>query len=347
MRVLLLDGGRHEKAESGYGQLAAGIKWEFERRGTGVELDVRRDADVGLYVSPPYSILERTFPFPVAIFTMHELDHLPEGKKDWPDRLNSLDLVITPTSWNRSVWKNLGVTTRIEVVPLGVDQSAFYPRWTSTCRFLTVHSGLGSGSCRENWRDTLEAYTSAFSAQDDVELVIKTWSWHEEPFRRALEEVRAASGDDADTGPRVTVIDERLGATALRDLYLSAWLFVKNANREGWSLPCTEAVACGLRVASTEIQPMLSHLPADTQWFTPGDVSELCYLLRQERRRHAVELKRAHRYTWRNTGAWVHRHLTELVARESAATLVEPREAVEPGPEALPAQPPRAAAQGR
>lgn len=319
MRVMLLDDKRHENAESGYGQLAAGIKSEFERRGTEIELDARREADVALYVCPPYSILDRTFSFPAAIFTMHEVDHLPEGKKDWPERLNTTDLVITPTSWNRAVWKRLGVTTPIEIAPLGIDETAFFPRWAPTCRFLTVHNGLGSDSSRENWRDTLEAYMAAFSAKDDVELVVKTWSWHEPPFRRALAEVCAKHGHDAQTGPPVTVIDERLSAADMRELYMSAWLFIKNANREGWSLPCSEAVACDLRVASTEIQPMLSHLPPDTVWFTPGDAAELRFLMRQERRQHAARLARAHKHTWRNTGAWVHRYLTELVARESAS----------------------------
>ena len=60
----------------------------------------------------------------------------------------------------------------------------------------------------------------------------------------------------------------------MRDLYLSAWLFVKNANREGWGLPATEAVACGIRVAASEIQPLRSHLPAGTRWFRLGDTAE-------------------------------------------------------------------------
>lgn len=317
MRVMLLDGRRHENAESGYGQLAAGIKSELERRGVEIELDASRHADVALYVCPPYSISERPPSCPAAIFTMHELDHLPDGKKDWPARLNRMDLVITPTSWNRSIWKSLGVTTQIEVAPLGIDSSIFRPRWMTTCRLLTVHSGLGSRSSRENWRETLQAYTAAFAPDDDVELVIKTWSWHEEAFQTALQEVRAARGYSDESGPLVTVVDAELSGDAMRELYLSAWLFIKNANREGWSLPCTEAVACDLRIAATEIQPLISHLPASTRWFTLGDVDELRYLMRHEKRHHASQLTRAHRHTWRNTGSWVYRYLCDLVASKA------------------------------
>lgn len=131
MRVLLLDGKRRQKLESGYGQLAVGLKQQLEGRGVEVVFDERLPADVVLYVCPPYGIREAAFGLPVAVFTMHELEHLTDGKADWPAKLNRTDLVLTPTSWNRAVWKKLGVTTRIEVVPLGVDEKEFYPRWGS------------------------------------------------------------------------------------------------------------------------------------------------------------------------------------------------------------------------
>ena len=312
MRLLLLDGGRHEKRESGYGQVALGIKHELQRRGVEVVLDASEPADVGLYVCPPYSIRDRRFDFPIAAFTMHELEHLPAGKEDWPDKLNMTDLVLTPTSWNRAVWRTLGVTTRVEVVPLGVNAAEFYPQSGTTCRFLTVHSGLGSASSRENWHDTLAAFHQAFGASDPVELVIKTWAWRDTDFLASLESIRDDYKMDEADAPKITVLDDMLNGSAMRDLYLSAWLFVKNANREGWGLPATEAVACGVRVAATTIQPLQSHLPLGTRWFTPNDVGELSYLLKDEKRSHAENLARAHRHTWENTGAWVHRYLREL-----------------------------------
>lgn len=310
MRVRLLDSRRHEKLESGYGQLAAGIKQELERRGVVVLPDPREPADVALYVCPPYGIGDEPHDIPVAIFTMHELENLPEGKEDWPERLNRTDLVLTPTSWNRATWMQLGVKTRIEVVPLGIDEETFFPPSGKRCRFLTVHGGLGSGSSRENWHDTMQAYFQAFSSSDRVELVIKTWSWREPQFEAALQAMKKASGADT---PPVEVIEDELEGRAMRDLYLSAWIFLKNANREGWGLPATEAVACGTRVAASEIQPLRSHLPPGTRWFTLGDVSELAYLLKDEYRVYRDTMAITHRHTWQATGAWVHRHLRSLV----------------------------------
>lgn len=322
MRLLLLDGGRHEKLESGYGQLALGIKQELERRGVDVVLDETAQPDVGLYVCPPYGVADRSFDFPIAIFTMHEIEHLPEGKEGWPEKLDQTDLVLTPTTWNRAVWRNVGVKTRIEVVPLGINSTEFYPRYGRACRFLTVHSGLGSASSRENWHDTLEAFHRAFVARDDVELVIKTWSWREPGFLDAIAAIRDACGMQPAEAPKVTVVSDVLPGAEMRELYYSSWLFVKNANREGWGLPATEAVACDTRVAASAIQPLQSHLPPGTRWFTPNDVGELAFLLKDEKRAHAERLARAHRHTWQNTGAWVHRFLRELCSDTKTANHV-------------------------
>ena len=82
----------------------------------------------------------------------------------------------------------------------------------------------------------------------------------------------------------------------MRDLYQRAWLFLKNANREGWSMPCTEALACGTPVAATRIEPLLSHLPEETRWFDPSDVHELQQVLEREHRRFRSHLRLAQRH---------------------------------------------------
>jgi glycosyltransferase involved in cell wall biosynthesis len=187
------------------------------------------------------------------------------------------------------------VTTPIAVIPLGIDPELYFPATGRRCTFLSVHENLGGDTSRENWRETLRAYCSAFTSDDDVRLVIKTWKWKPERFEAARREVLAELGMDASAAPAIEVIDDVLPSEQLRDMYQRAWLFLKNANREGWSMPCSEAVACGTPVAATRIQPLLSHLPQETRWFELGDVAELEQMLRREQQRFASHLRLAQR----------------------------------------------------
>jgi glycosyltransferase involved in cell wall biosynthesis len=300
MRVLLIDGDRRHQAASGYGRLAAALAEGLPAHGHEVVFGLVPPSDVCLYVSPPFS-MEKVHTDGLRVgFTMHELDTLQPGKERWPAILNRLDLVLTPTAWNRDVWRRLGVTTPIEVVPLGVDPELYHPAGGDRCVFLSVHEGLGSPHSRENWTDSLHAYYGSFTADDPVAWRVKTWNWEPDAFALARAEALAEHGLTELTAPPIELIDAELSHRDMRALYLEADLFVKNANREGWSIPCTEAVACGTAVAAARIEPLVSHLPDDVHWFGAGDRERLGELLRE--RAHAFEARQQTHYR-RHTNA--------------------------------------------
>jgi hypothetical protein len=294
MRIWLSDGDRRLQDENGYGRVSAALVQGLTELGHEVQFKQFRGMDLGLFVCPPGRIkFGRAAPY--AAFAMHELDHLPAEKSDWVPIINRLDLLITPTDWNERMWRTEGVTVPIEIVPLGTDVESYFPPSGRTCTFLALHENLGSPTSRENWRHTLRAYCGAFTAADNVRLVIKTWKWKPEEWQQAYAQTLFDYSLDEATAPTIEVIDSRLDPAQMRALYQSAWLFVKNANREGWSLPCTEAVACGGRVAATRIEPLISHLPDDTRWFERDDVEGLTRLLRSEHARFDAHLRRCHR----------------------------------------------------
>lgn len=297
MKLWIRDGNRHEQLASGYGQLAAALAANLERLGHVARFEPFAEMDVCLFVCPPYGVRDAPEVF-TAVFTMHEEDTLPPAKSNWPDILNTVDLVLTPTPWNMTAWQKLGVRVPIEVVPLGIDDEVFKPPTGRTCRFLTVHADLGSGSSRENWQDTLHAYYSAFTHSDRVELLIKTWKYKHTGWHIARRQILEELTKDEAELPLVTVLEEKLPPEELSTLYHSAWLFVKNANREGWSLPCSEAVACGATIAATRIQPLISHLPPDTIWFQNRNVEELTSILKKQYRLFLKEEARSRRFTW-------------------------------------------------
>jgi glycosyltransferase involved in cell wall biosynthesis len=163
-----------------------------------------------------------------------------------------------------------------------VDTDVYYPTTGRTCTFLCVHSNLGSPSSREYWSDTLVAYLAAFAHTDDVRLVIKTWGWKPPLWEAAVNEAVLGLGLEPGRAPAVDVIGDRLSGEEMRDLYHRSWLFIKNADREGWSLPCTEAMACGRPIAATRIEPLVSLLPDDTMWFDSRDIDGLKGILERE-----------------------------------------------------------------
>ncbi len=295
MRIWLSDGDRRLDEGNGYGQVSAAVSRGLIELGHEVQFQEFPGMELALFICPPGKIKFGRQVRSAAI-TMHELDHLPESKRDWVEILNRLDLVITPTEWNRETWERAGVTTPITIVPLGIDPALYYPATGRHCTFLSVHENLGGETSRENWRETLRAYLCAFAGEDDVRLVIKTWKWKPAEFEQARGELLAELGLDGAQAPEIEVIDGVLGADEMRDLYQRAWLFLKNANREGWSMPCTEALACGTPVAATRIEPLLSHLPEETRWFDPSDVHELQQVLEREHRRFRSHLRLAQRH---------------------------------------------------
>ncbi len=294
MRIWLSDGDRRLLDGNGYGQVSATVARGLIELGHDVQFQEFPGMELALFVCPPDKIKFGRQVRSAAI-TMHELDELPEVKHGWIEILNRLDLVITPTSWNRKVWERAGVRTPIEVVPLGIDAGSYYPVTGRRCTFLCVHENLGGETSREDWRQTLRAYLAAFTVEDAVRLLIKTWKWKPAEFQAALQAIQLELGLTEDRAAEIEVIDGALSFDEMRALYQGAWLFLKNANREGWSMPCTEALACGTPVAAARIEPLLSHLPEQTRWFELGDVGALGSIMEREYARFRSHLRLAQR----------------------------------------------------
>lgn len=179
-------------------------------------------------------------------YTMLEVTGIPD---DWVRQANMMDEVWVPSHFNLQTFRDSGVTRPIHVIPLGVDPDYLHPqiaakRFSERYTFLSVFE-WGERKAPEV---LLRAYAAAFTAKDDVVLVLKTDN--RDGDVNVAQQI-ADLGLPAD-GPKIVVLYNReVPAYQLGRLYKAADCFVTSTRGEGWGMPILEAMACGLPAIAT------------------------------------------------------------------------------------------------
>ncbi len=218
---------------------------------------VRTNPVTGVIHTPGY-VLRRV---PEADFTvgrtMFETDRLPT---DWVERINLLDEVWVPSSFNVHTFGESGVTVPVRVVPSGVDASQYRPGLKPLavpgrrgCMFL----GVFEWSHRKAPDILLRAWARAFRADEDVSLVLRCYSRARFDGDSTVEinglidqELAAFGRRRGDVAP-IIVMGRQLSAEAMPRLVASADAYVGVSRGEGWGRPLLEAMAGGLPTIGT------------------------------------------------------------------------------------------------
>ncbi len=195
--------------------------------------------------------------------------------RDWVKNFN--DHLQGVTCLSRHVLKIMvdnGVTVPLSISGCGVDHwerikpDTSYPSPGREFRFLHVSSCFP----RKGVDVLLKAYGTAFSADDPVTLIIKTFKNPHNETHRLLSEARAEK-----TGyPDVSIIEEDLTEGKLKALYQQCHALVAPSRAEGFGLPLAEAMLSGLPVITTAWGGQLSFCSDETAWlveyrFEPAD----------------------------------------------------------------------------
>jgi len=300
MKIRIFDAGQRNQVKSGYGLIALKISQLLESFGHDVSFFPRTAneiEDVALWIRPPHYIKYPEFKDSKknVFFTMHESETFTDWKKDWPELLNKCDAVIVPTRWNKKVFIKAGVIKPpIYIVPLGVDYKVFTGAKTNEFSILTLHDALGSNNSREDWRTTIKAYYEAFSGKQSVLLTIKSWNIKRYDYYTFLDEIKQPQ-----TPPIDIVEVDFANEQSLNNLYAKHWLFVKNAKREGFSLPLLEAVSCDLPVLYTDI-PALDWVKdyKKARSFKLGKKEQLKDCFNQAYKQYKYIKKFVHKFSW-------------------------------------------------
>lgn len=188
----------------------------------------------------------------------------------WAAQFNrELDQVWVPSRFVAHSFEISGVAPeRLRVIPNGVDTTLLRPEGdryplpgSHSLRLLFV----GGMVFRKGMDLLLKAYRSAFSAADDVLLVIKSFGnsshYAYQGLERQLQQLQA----DHDA-PAIVVISEDLSPEALASLYRACDVYVHPYRGEGFGMPILEAMACGLPVVIPNAGPAPEFCPPEASW---------------------------------------------------------------------------------
>jgi len=237
----------------------------------------------------------------------------------WVVKMNTVDGIITPSKFSENVFRKCNVKKRIDVVPIGINTSIFYPPTKeyreselSTLKFITV----GQYTSRKGFDVLLKAWFEAFKNVEDVSLTLYTFrsDVRESEFRAIEKEIeKARKGRKV---PKVELKRPYLPQKVYAEILREHHVFVLPSRGEGFCIPAVEAQACGLlpivtdgsslpevvspdsvrsiKVEGTESCWGLSHVPwynkhgdYDPKWLVPSldsliDNLKWCYENRDE-----------------------------------------------------------------
>ena len=185
--------------------------------------------------------------------------------QDWADDFNAHLQGMTCLSKHvQKIMVDHGVMVPMRVSGCGVDHwdrvvvEASYTVKAKSFRFLHVSSCFP----RKGVDVLLEAYGLAFTVDDPVTLVIKT-------FRNPHNQIHAWLANAKSrfaAYPEVLVIEEDLSEGQLKSLYAQCQVMVAPSRAEGYGLPMAEAMLSGLPVITTAWGGQLDFCDDETAW---------------------------------------------------------------------------------
>ena len=209
---------------------------------------------------------------------MFESDRVPE---QWLAPMLDRDEIWVPSQFNVETFSRSGIPAdRLKVLGGTLDFDAFTPGVEpldlpgrgDAFTFLTNFDF----SERKGWQQLLLAWAKAFSADDDVRLVLKVGSFYAEDtavVSRIESFIRSHVG--AGSVDRLAPIEFMTGALPASDmprLYAGADAYVLPTRGEGWGRPFMEALAMGLPTVASRWSAVLEFMDESTSWLVDGEV---------------------------------------------------------------------------
>jgi len=179
--------------------------------------------------------------------------------KQWVDKMNEMDLVITASEFNKNVFKTAGVKKPLKVVPHCFDEKLFNKNVTHKGRYdQFTFFAMGTFKERKNFIGIIEGFYEAFSDRDNVCLLIKTDKpQHLGPA--VIEIKRRSKWKSKNTASIYTDDSKYCPFEDVPRIMKKADIYVSTSLGEGFNLVGLHAMALGIPVITTRFGGCLEY----------------------------------------------------------------------------------------
>lgn len=178
--------------------------------------------------------------------------------KYWVECCNKFDAIFVESSWLVDVFKSSGVNVPVYCVPNSIDSSLYTPKTQPSDKKPFVFYSIQQWTERKNGLGLLKAYYNAFTSDDDVQLVLKTYMTRVEAgidqhdkIKSDIEELKKSLNFDRDFPP-VYLVTEKLTTEGLRKMHEDCDCYVLLDRGEGLGLPFMEAASAANPIIATD-----------------------------------------------------------------------------------------------
>lgn len=207
-------------------------------------------------------------------FPIFELDNFNDLELH---HLNSLDRIFVCSEWARQVVINrVNISPEnVHVIPLGVDSDVFKKNnLDNEHSDATIFFNCGKWEFRKGHDIIPEAFSRAFSNQDDVEL----WMMCENPFLSEDEKMRWIDlYKSSPLGDKIRILDRAETHEGVYNIMSSVSCGVFPARAEGWNLELLEMMSCGKPVIATDYSAHTEFCTKENSFLVSIDSEEKAY----------------------------------------------------------------------
>lgn len=166
------------------------------------------------------------------------------------------DQIWVATHWHKS---NFTDQTKVKIIPEGVNPVLFNPKIKPNSLIKFKFLCVARPDIRKNVQLVIEAFLEEFANDNDVLLFLEN----------LFPDYRMTSH------PKVIQLNSFLDHSLLGQFYTACDAFVLPSKVEGWGLPITEAMACGLPTITTNYSGMTEYCNENNTYFVNHTLEDI------------------------------------------------------------------------